>query len=199
MEVDQEFSSLPLITIVIAGAAVLIAAAVLFVLLFLLRRRPARKGESQQDLSIDIASLDASGPPAKSPRLEFYGTPVRLAVLILAPVGRGGSMPSPERLQEVVDFLIPGLSKVLAVHQPMFRRWPQQLSSQGFTQVFFSNLHLPGDRGKGTPWCSVAGKFSIGDENLLAGLVCCAAGPNGLSQVTVEHEGQWLDVLRVKE
>jgi hypothetical protein len=199
MQVEHQVLPIALPTLVIAGAVVLVAFVLLVVLLRILRRRPASKAGAPQDLSIDIKSLDASGPPAKSPRLEFYGTPVRLVVFVLAPVGRGGNMPSAERLREVVDYLVPGLSKVLAVHQPIYRQWPPQLSSQGFARALFANVRLPGDDGKGTPWCSVAGKFSIGEEHLLAGLVCCAAGPNGLSQVTVEHEGQWLDVLRVKE
>ena len=30
--------------------------------------------------------------------MEFYGTPVRLAVMVLAPVGRGGDIPAPAEL-----------------------------------------------------------------------------------------------------
>jgi hypothetical protein len=57
---------------------------------------------------------------------------------------------------------------------------------------------LPGDRGKGTPWCSIAGRLQVGDRLFLIGLVCCAHQPNALSQFVVQHEGQWLDILRIR-
>jgi hypothetical protein len=57
---------------------------------------------------------------------------------------------------------------------------------------------LPGDRGKGTAWCSLAGKFRAAGQVFLAGLVACAAKPNGLGQFVIQHEGQWNDVLRIK-
>jgi hypothetical protein len=183
----------------VLGALVLVLGLALFALLLRMARvRSAKQHHEQQDLSIDVAALDAVGPSEDGPRLEFYGTPVRLAVLVLAPAGRTGVLPDDEKLREACDHLIPGLAAVLDAHHPIFRRWPEQLSSQGFAQSFFSNLRLPGDRGKGTPWCSAAGKFEFGGQQLLAGLVCCAEKPTGLSQVVVQHEGQWLDVLRVR-
>jgi hypothetical protein len=101
-------------------------------------------------------------------------------------------------LPDAIDCLIPSLTAVAAVHRPLVRPWPPQLSTQGFQHSFFSNVQLPGDRGKGTPWCSVVGRFEVGPRQLLAGLVCVAGRPNSLGQVTVAHTGQWMDVLRVK-
>ena len=57
---------------------------------------------------------------------------------------------------------------------------------------------LPGDGGRGTPWCAVAGRFEAGGRKLLAGLVCRAASGNGLGQFVVQHQGQWLDTVRVQ-
>jgi hypothetical protein len=129
--------------------------------------------------------------------LEFYGTPVRLAVLVLAPAGRNNATPTDAELPELIDSLVPGLWAVVQTHGPLVRCWPFQLSTQGFTHSFFNHVRLPGDRGKGTPWSAVAGRFEVGDRQLLAGLVCVADRPNSLSQMTVAHVGQWLDVLRV--
>jgi hypothetical protein len=97
-----------------------------------------------------------------------------------------------------MEQLVPGMSSVLAHHQPLICRWPAQLSSTGFAQSFFNHVALPGARGRGTPWCSLAGKLAVGDRVFLVGLVFCAATSNSLSQMTVEHEGQWLDVLRIR-
>lgn len=147
---------------------------------------------------IDIESLEVSGPPAEGPRLEFYGMPVRLALVVVAPGGRGGELPPPDMLPGLMERLVPGMSQVIAEHQPMIRRWSEQLSSHGFAHAFFNQVPLPGARGKGTPWCSIAGKITIGERFFLVGLVCRARGTNALSQVVVQHEGQWLDILRIR-
>jgi hypothetical protein len=146
-----------------------------------------------------VASLPAHGPPEGGLRLEFYGTPVRLAVLVLAPAGRNNPIPAESDLPAVLDNLLPGFTAIVATHRPLIHLWPCQLSTQGFPNSFFNNVRLPGDRGKGTPWCAAAGRFEAGDQQLLAGLVCVADRPNSLSQMTIVHSGQWMDVLRAKE
>lgn len=186
--------------LLLVGSAAIVFCGALAIALVMLFLRPRRKrGTSQEeDLSVDVASLSVERLPPEAPRLEYYGTPVRLVVLVLAPAGRGAVLPPKDELRDMVEELIPGLAGVVDAHRPIFRRWPQQLSSQGFTQTFFTNIPLPGDRGKGTPWCSAAGKFECGGRQFLAGIVCRAETPNSLSQVVVQHHGQWHDVLRAK-
>jgi hypothetical protein len=182
----------------------LVVAAIVIVLMLLVVRRlwrgRRRLPEAPEPTvpDIDIGLLGSSGPPRTGIQLECYHVPVRLAVLVLAPVGRDSVLPSKEKLPEMVDQLLPGMLDVLQSHQPLFQRWPAQLSSKGFARVLFSHAKLPGDGGKGTPWCSIAGKFQANNENYLAGLVCCADRPNALGQIEVEQTGQWLDVLRVR-
>lgn len=147
---------------------------------------------------IDVSSLCDGGPSETGPHLELYHVPVRLSLLVLAPVGRDGELPDARRLPELIDQLVPGLMGVLEADQPVFHRWPPQLSSEGFTKAFFSHVNLPGDRGKGTPWCGMAGKFEADGGQYLVGLVCRSADRNSLGQVVVEHMGKWLDVLRVR-
>lgn len=164
----------------------------------ILRRRPDDSTQDQLGLSIDLSALSATGPANEDPRLELYGTQVRVAIVVVAPVGREGEIPPRERLPELIDHVIPGLMNIVARDQPLVRFWPAQLSSQGFQSSFFNNIALPGDRGKGTPWCSAAGKFTALGGQFLAGIVCCAAADNGLGQFAVQHEGQWNDALRVR-
>ena len=163
-----------------------------------LRGRGRKPEPAAPDLRIDVSALPAHGPPADGPRLEFYGTPVRLAVLVLAPAGRGCSLPDGRSLEEALETLLPGLTELIKSHRPVVRGWPYQLSSLGFTNSFFGHAALPGERGKGTPWCAAAGRFEAGGQQLLAGLICVADKPNSLSQVIVQHPGQWLDLLRIK-
>lgn len=177
-----------------------ILAVVLLVIVIaaLLKPRSQAATDVAGNQGVEITALEVAGPPEHGPVIEFYSTPVRLAVFVLAPAGRGGQVPSRDALDMVVEDLVPGLYSVLSAQQPIFRFWPQQLSSAGFTQSFFNKMPLPGERGKGTPWCSIAGKFNWRDGQLLVGMVFCADRPTGLSQVVVQHEGQWHDVLRIR-
>jgi hypothetical protein len=185
----------------LAAGAIAVAMGFVFALILWRAFRPNRHGPliGQEDLSIDIAALRPVGPPPNARRLEFYGKPVRVVVLVMAPLGRGTIMPSNEVISQALDDLVPGLMSMVNVHQPIFRRWPAQLSWHGFAQSFFANMRLPGDRkGKDTPWCSIAGKLEAGGQPILAGMVLCADEANTLSQVVAEHPGQWHDVLRVR-
>jgi hypothetical protein len=194
-DLTNSLNSVPWGGAVLAVLVVLLLIAIVFLLL---RRRARQPAPALPDLRIDVAALPAHGPQEAGPRLEFYGTPVRLAVLVLAPAGRNNALPAEGELATVLDDLFPGFAAVVAAHQPLIRPWPYQLSTQGFASSFFGNVRVPGDRGKGTPWCAVAGRFETGNQQLLAGLVCVAGRPNSLSQLTVTHVGQWMDVLRIK-
>ena len=169
-----------------------------FILLIMTARRRQRLPSSPNDLTIDVSQLPAGGPPGEGPTLEFYGMSVRLVVVVLAPAGRNAQLPPENKLASVLDDLSPGLSSVVLSHRPVLRMWPSQLSTQGFVHALFNNLQLPGDRGKGTPWCCAAGRFDAGDQQLLAGILCAADKPNSLSQVTIANVGQWIEVVRVK-
>ncbi len=136
--------------VLIGGVAL---AALLFVvlpavLLLFFRRRAVRPEPEPPDLHIDLAAFPEHGPATDGPRLEFYGTPIRLAVLVLAPAGRNSPMPAEGELPELIDSLVPGLWAMIQAHGPLVRCWPFQLSTQGFTSSFFNNVQLPGDRGK---------------------------------------------------
>lgn len=187
---------LPLL--VLAAAAVVVVIVIFAVIIAVLRSRGRKPEPASLDLRINLADLPCGGPPEEGPRLEIYGTPVRLAALVLAPAGRNNQLPPADKLSETIEDLLPRLMAIITSHRPRLLRWPFQLSTQGFAHSFFNNVPLPGDRGKGTPWCCVAGRFESGDQQLLAGLVCTGAKPNSLSQITVAHVGQWMDVIRVR-
>jgi len=182
-----------------AGVAPVVLLLILLGLVRIVRARRRTRGLPELMPFIDVGLLAASGPPPHGPRLEFYGTPVRLAVVVIAPAGRQGELPPAAALPTLLDRLVPGLPGVVASHQPLICRWPAQLSAQGFAQSFFNHVALPGDRGKSTPWCSIAGKLQVGDRVFLLGFVCCASHPNALGQFVVQYEGQWLDMLRIRD
>jgi hypothetical protein len=175
-----------------------IAIVVLLLAMQLFRRRRRAAETLQPELKVEVAALPDAGPPAGPPTLEFYNLPVRLAAVVLAPVGLGRQLPSDDLLSGMLDAVVPGLDSVAALHRPLVRRWPNQLSARGFAHLFFKHARLPGVGGKGTPWSSAAGIVKFGTQPIMVGLVLRAAGPNSLGQTIIEAEHQWLGCLRVR-
>ena len=183
---------------IILGVGAVAALLVIALILVKLRGKKPQHRSTTPPLKVNVAALNASPPHDSGAQLEVYNVPMRLSLLVLAPVGREGKIPDSPNLPEVVDAIAPNLMQVMNHHQPDFRRWPPQLSSQGFAQVFFNNAPLPGDGGKNTPWCALAGRFDAATGPMLAGLICVAAKPNAIGQVAINQPGQWLDIMRVK-
>ena len=96
---------------------------------------------------------------------------MRLAAVVLAPVGRLSDLPPDDQLPTLIEAIVPGLDKIAASHRPLIRRWPSQVSARGFAHLFFANAKLPGDGGKGSPWSSVAGMFKLKGQPVMAALI----------------------------
>jgi hypothetical protein len=170
----------------------------LFVLRKILKRRKRRLPIIEPELKIDISTLECDGPPLEGPVLEFYHIPVRLAVLVLAPAGRGHELPPAEEIPAVVDMALPGLSRIIDTHRPLYHRWPAQLSWRGFAHKFFVHVRLPGNDGRGTPWSSVAGIVKTSEGSVMAGLVLRSEQATGFGPEMIEREGEWLRVLQIR-
>ncbi|MGE0756588.1 MAG: hypothetical protein AB7F89_05980 [Pirellulaceae bacterium] len=200
MDFEQVPTQWPVpVELMIGGLGALLAGSIGLWLWLALRRRPAPVKPPPVQPEVDIARLDMVPPDAfADSRLELYGTPVRVGVLVLAPVGRDGRRPQAEEVPELLDQLLPGLADVVSHDQPLLRLWNAQMSSQGFVHAFSNRLPLPGDRGKGSRWCSVAGKFTAFSHQYLAGVILQSEKENALSQYVVQHEGQWHDLLRMR-
>ena len=182
--------------VILGGFAALV---LLFVVRRILRRRRKKERPLPPELQIELAKLINEGPPAELPSLEFYNLPMRLAGIVLAPVGRMRELPPPDELPAVFESVLPGLDRVVDRQRPLVRRWPSQVSTRGFASAFFSNIRLPGEAGKGTPWSAVAGIFKHRGTPIMIGLVLRAASPNSLGQIVINTEHEWLGCLRVKQ
>ncbi len=179
-----------------------IIAAAAIVLLYLLWKLLVSKKKplpaQVPDLAIDVMALGTAGPPSDAPVLEFYNVPVRLAAVVVAPAGRVRDLPPLNQLGDYYDAVVPGLSRVVATHRPLVRRWPSQLSARGFAHTFFGHARLPGEGGKGTPWCSAAGLAKIEGQPFMVGLVMRTATPSSHGQEIIPSEEHWLRILRVR-
>ena len=179
----------------VIGLAVLL---LLYIVYRVLTRRKKEPVQRAADQGVDIASLGSDGPPAGAAGLEFYNLPVRLAAVVLAPAGRVRDLPPPGGLDGLFDAIVPELSKVVATHKPLIRRWSPQLSVKGFSLVVFQRCPLPGDRGKGTPWSTMAGVFEMEGQPVMAALILRSVSDNSHGQRIIEAPHEWLDGLRVK-
>ena len=178
-------------------AAVVIT--VVYVILKVLKiKKPKQAVESSPDMGISVNDLMPQGPPPAGPQLAFYNVPVRLLAVVIAPAGRGHDLPPLNQLAGVLDAIVPGLALVVTAHKPVVRKWSPQLSSIGFANVFFTGARLPGEGGKGTLGCAVAGVFKVGKMPVMAGLVMRTASPTNFGHVVLQHETQWRDVLRTQ-
>lgn len=184
---------------VLKYAAIALAALILLYIAYRILTRPKKETVRRAaDQGIDVASLGTEGPPVAAADLEFYHLPVRLAAVVLAPAGRVRNLPSPGQMDELFDAIVPELSKVVATHQPLIRRWSPQLSVKGFALVVFQRCPLPGDGGKGSPWSTLAGVFEMDGQPVMAALIVRAASDNSHGQKIIEAPHAWLDGLRVK-
>jgi hypothetical protein len=196
---QEAVQSFPIELLVGFLVALAVAAVAAYVVWKALRPQKPQTEPPDLEYAVDLAALGEFGPPAGFPVLEFYHVPMRLAAVVLAPAGAGRELPPADRLGELIDSVVPGLAAVVAAHRPPIRLWPSQVSISGFAHKFFRKTPLPGDGGKGTPWCSVAGVFEYKDQPYLIGLILRAETNNSHSQYAIEQPTKWLDLLRVKQ
>ncbi len=199
--------TMPLLLWIALGLGLVVVAA--GVVVMTLRRRSSRApvashvvGDGSDEMPIDLLpTIDLDRlesleiPPL--PRLELLGTRSRLAVLVLAPVGRGTPFPSREHWREVVDQVVPGLSRILDHHRPVFRRWPEQVSQHGFMHAFFHAMRSAQDGSECSGWSRLAGRVEWRGTPILIGMVLRTDSPQRES-TEVEHAGRWLDLLKVR-
>ncbi|HYW80093.1 MAG TPA: hypothetical protein VE890_10980 [Thermoguttaceae bacterium] len=179
----------------IVGVILLVLAAIVWKII---AGRGEKPTEPSASLRIDVMALGTHGPPPGTPVLEFFNTPVRLAAIIIAPAGRVRDLPPAEDMADILDAIVPGLARIVSAHRPLAKRWPAQFSSKGFAHMFFQYVRLPGEGGKGTPWCSAAGIFKIEGQPMMAGMVFRTESTSSLGQEIIDAEEKWLNTLRVK-
>lgn len=183
--------------LLIAGAGA--ALAVLVVLMRRLLRGQKPRGPRSRRADIDLSSLGSHGPIPSAHRFEISHIPMRLACVVMAPLGRGHHLPAATAVDDVLEQIIPGLGHVLNEQRAVVFLWPPQLSESGFYRSFFANAKLPGNRGKQSVWTAIAGRTTYQEQKLVLGLVACAADPNSLGEVTIATEREWFTWISVRE
>ena len=173
------------------------------VILALLTRRVVRlfKKPSEVSLVDPLRVVDLTAEPlGKTSRvdLKVHNMPVRLGVVVLAPLGRI-ELPDDDELPSILDGLVPGLGAFIEIDKPIIRTWSNQVSVGGFANNLALHMQVENQDLTETPWCLVAGKTKRPDGLLLVTLALAAATQNRLGGVRLEEESQWMQAIQVSQ
>jgi hypothetical protein len=130
-------------------------------------------------------------------RLTVYHLPVRLRLVVVAPMGRDADLDA-TAVEQLLDHVVSGISDVARRDRPKIRVWPSQLSHTGFATAFHRRIRKPEPDGLASRWVLVAGRAQMGRQPLLLGMALWADEPNMVGRLTLEPH-QWLDVLRLRK
>ncbi len=174
---------------------------VVLIVIALLTRRVARFFSKPKEVSLvdPLRVVDLTAEPLGTNErsgLKVHNLPVRLGVVVLAPLGRI-DVPDDEHIPGILDSLVPGLGKFVAEDTPIVRTWPNQVSVGGFANNLALHMQVGGHDLTETPWCLVAGKTKRPDGLLLVTLALAAESPNRLGVIRLDDESQWMQAIQV--
>jgi hypothetical protein len=182
-----------IIGIIVGGFLALVVVAIVFLLSYRKKTTTAHPAENR---TIDLDALPLPSLPPQTCSLDIYHSPTQLAVLVLAPLGRAHELPEKDQWRNLLEQLCPGFGDVLDEHQPVFRRWPPQMSHAGFYRSFFANMRSADAPHSPTRWYKVAGKVDWFNHQILVGMVARTSSKSPLAPIEVEHPGKWREILK---
>jgi hypothetical protein len=175
-----------------AGAVVLVVA--LVAVLIGRRKRPAHDPEA--GMGEDLAEYPPPPPLKASKQLTLQGHPVRVRLVVVAPVGRR-TVADDGHVEPLLDMVVPGLGAAVSQDKARVRQWPLGLSVTGFEPMFFRRVRRPEPPGRRSRWILLAGHTRAGSRPLLLGLALWLEQPSDVGNVAVGPE-EWNDLLRVE-
>src|SRR5262245_10222339 len=172
-----------------------IAAGVVLVLLILaaLLRRGERPVAPEAGLGEDLSTYPPAPKGQRHYQLSVMNQPVRLRLVVVAPVGKKPV----GKVDSVLEQVFRGLGEVSIDDKPRVRVWPPQLSTSGFAPTFFRRTKKPEPEGKPSRWVLLAGPARSGQTPVLLALACQTDEPTRMGSITMT-EAQWNQVLRVE-
>ena len=169
---------------------------VVLVLLIVLMSRGKKRVNPESGLKEDLSEYPpAPGQPGPR-RLTVHGRPVRLRLVVVAPVGKrtiaeGGAV------EALLEEVLRGLGSLARQDKPRARIWPPQLSQQGFAPTFFRMTQCPDRAGKSSHWLLAAGPARAGGKPVLLGLAMWADDKGPMEQIILT-ETEWDQALQIK-
>jgi hypothetical protein len=175
-----------------AGGAVV----VLVVLMLVLRGRKRPAHDPEAGMNEDLSQYPPAPPLKSSRQLTIQGHPVRVRLVVVAPIGRK-SVAEDGAVEPVLDMVVPGLGASARQDKARVRQWPLGLSVPGFTPMFFRRVLRPDPAGTPSHWVLMAGHTRAGSRPILLGLALWSQQPTDVGNVAVQPE-EWNDLLRVQ-
>jgi hypothetical protein len=172
-----------------------VGGAVLLMLLLILWLRRGRRPtlDPQAGLIENLADYPPAGPGPQ--RLFLHGQPLRLRLVVLAPMGKR-ALPADGAVEPLLDLVLRGLGEIVRQDRPRLRVWPAQLSHQGFAPTFFRLTQRPEATDKPSPWVLAAGPVRAGGQQFLLGLALCADTATDVGNLALQAN-EWNEVFRI--
>jgi hypothetical protein len=185
---------------VVAGVAALMLVLLVLALLkglfrALFRRRP-RPVELDLGPQENLDDFPLPAEPWGPRRLTVEGVPVRIRLVIVAPMGKQ-TIIQEGTIEDLLDQLLWGLGAIARMDRPKVRIWPPQLSHQGFVAAFHRATPRPEPEGQPSRWILIAGPTPSRPRPFLLGTALWADQPVYIGRLTLEP-GRWADVLRIQ-
>jgi hypothetical protein len=165
----------------------------LFLLLIVWLRRGKKGVNPESGLSENLAALPPLGKGARHYQLLVISQPVRLLLVVVAPVGKKPI----GKVDSVLEQIFRHLGEVAIDDKPRIRLWPAPLSTAGFAPTFYRLTRRPDPEGKPSRWILLAGPAKAGGVPVLLGLAVYADKPSTAGLITLT-ETEWNEVLRVE-
>jgi hypothetical protein len=185
--------------LILLGGAALVVILVLVVLLFIVRRLFAKSAAGPtQERGVEGEDLGTYPPPPPPGAWSVIveGVPVRIRLVIVAPIGKGNPVDA-DNAATRLDQVVRGLGPAIQQDKARIRVWPMQLSNQGFGPTLHRQVTRPEPDGKPSRWIVIAGQTPARPKPLLVGLALQADEVNSIGRLTLTPE-QWSEVLRVQ-
>ena len=182
-------------TLLLYGGAAVGVLLLLTALLLATRRgkkRVAPERGHDEDLSEYPPAPGGPGPR----RLTAHGRPVRLRLVVLAPVGKQAVVED-GAVEALLDAVLHGLGQIARHDRPRIKVWPPQLSQQGFAPTFFRRTLCPDRPGQPSHWTLAAGPARAGGRPVLLGLAMWGDDKAAMEQQTLADR-EWNAALRIE-
>jgi hypothetical protein len=160
------------------------------------RRTKPLPGE--EHLRVDVERLPLEAPAASARRLLVEGVPVRVRLVVLAPLGHGRAHALPDDPTALFDRVLPGFGAVVRGDGALVKLWPAQVSRAGFAPKFHALVSTPDPPDAPSRWVLAAGPVRAGDRQFSLGLALQADEPCYLGRQTVTPD-RWTWLLRIRD
>jgi hypothetical protein len=150
--------------------------------------------EAEEHLGFIGDALTALGPK----QVLVKGQAARLRLLVLAPsIGSSGRI-APERVVELLDELLPGLSKVAKHDSPRVEAWNDGQTHEGFRRRLAKRMRAPEPEGQPSHWIVVSGEAATAKSPVFIGMAFFSKEATAMRTVEAAA-GHWREVLAIRD